>query len=127
MYLPAFSYGFEHGYHSLGSAFCGDLGISSPSQILTFSLFWPHSLPGTETMMTRHQRAPGEPLDPPAEDTHHTAGTTAVSKVGTEPSHFPSWQLVNNVFRDWLLSFWCGNMLGYWRVCAEKGLSSFFF
>uniref|UniRef100_H0YVV1 Meis homeobox 1 n=1 Tax=Taeniopygia guttata TaxID=59729 RepID=H0YVV1_TAEGU len=36
--------------------------------------------PGTETTMTRHQRALGEPPDPPAEDTHHTAGTTAVSK-----------------------------------------------
>lgn len=36
-------------------------------------------------MTTRHQRAPGEPPGPPVGDTHHTVGTTAVSKVGKEP------------------------------------------
>lgn len=51
-------------------------------------------------MMTRHQRALGEPLGPPAGDTHRTAGTTAVSKVGTEPSRFLSWQDVTDALGD---------------------------
>lgn len=88
----------------IGTAVPGVCGQSAslPSQIVTFCclFFWLHSPPGTETMMTRHQRALGEPLGPPAGDTHRTAGTTAVSKVGTEPSRFLSWQDVTDALGD---------------------------
>lgn len=56
-------------------------------------------------MMTPHRRAPGEPPAPPAEDTHHTVGITAVSKVGTEPSHFPSWKMVTSVLQGLVTLF----------------------
>lgn len=77
-------------------------GASLPSLILTFGcvFFWLRSPPGTETMMTRRQRALGEPPGPPAGDTHRTVGTTAVSKVGTEPSRFLSWQDVTDALGD---------------------------
>ena len=90
----------------MGTAFpgAGELGASSLSQVLT-SFFWPRSPPGTETTMTQHRRAPGEPPDPPAGATHRTAGTTAVSKVGTEPSCFLSWQAIPDALGDRLLSF----------------------
>lgn len=100
MDLPAFSCRSGHGYRSPTQT-----RHFFPISGFNFLFFWPCSPPGTETTMIQHRRAPGEPPGPPAGDTHHTAGTTAVSKVGMEPSCFLSWQVVPNALGDRLLSF----------------------
>lgn len=101
-YLPAFSRGSGRGCHAPGSMRTGPFFPISGFNFFIF--FWPCSPPGTETTMIRRQRAPEVPPGPPVEDTHRTAGTTAVSKVGTEPSRFLSWRAVTWLGEQ-LLSF----------------------